>query len=145
MNEKFKTKLTSINSCPEVDESLIVDVKLKNQFPTTIDPCSSVELKYNARYDDLFAPVVGPTLNPDEHQSKMVKKNFLTGNLESAHINDYHFERQRKYFHAYGVANNPSDGALVSDIVSKAMVIIFFFYISDDNFGDNFGDNFASF
>lgn len=132
MEEKFKSKLNSINICPEVDESLVVDVKLSKEFPTTIDPFSSEQLKYNAKYEDMFAPIIGPTLNPIHHKSKMERKNFLTGNLESAHVNDYHFERQRKIFHCYGIANDPSDGALVTDTITKNEVnftLFFFIYL----------------
>ena len=41
----------------------------------------------------------------------MAPKNTLTGFVEKAHINDFHFEAERKTFHTFGYAQNPTADA----------------------------------
>src|SRR5688572_11992469 len=72
-------------AAPNVDESSIIDFKLKNEFTAKIDP-NQKELTYNIKYDDMFAPEVGPQ-NPFT-ANQMKNKNFLTGHVETAHVNE---------------------------------------------------------
>ncbi|XP_055540489.1 pre-mRNA-processing factor 17 [Wyeomyia smithii] len=65
------------------------------------------ELSYNPRYEELFAPIAGPA-NPFLTEQMKAPKNTLTGFVESAHISDFQFENQRKTFHSYGYALDPS-------------------------------------
>ena len=65
------------------------------------------EVNYNPRYEELFAPVAGPE-NPFLTQQMKAQKNMLTGFVENAHISDFQFENQRKTFHSYGYAMDPS-------------------------------------
>lgn len=70
-----------------------------------IDP-DEKELKYNPRYDELYAPVLGPeALHSKYHE---VNRNTLAGHVESAHFNDFEFESQRRTFTTYGYAVDPS-------------------------------------
>ena len=94
----------SINSAPEVRD---YTREAKTQFSAIIDP-KCTELTFNPKYDDLFAPQMGPQ-NPFKDETQ-INRNFLTGNIEETHISETQFELQRKRFHAYGSANNPSDG-----------------------------------
>ena len=71
-----------------------------------LDPASK-EVKYNPKYDDLFAPVVGP-VDPNKDEDDYAPKNSLTGFIEKAHVNDFQFDLQRKTFHSYGYAMDPS-------------------------------------
>lgn len=73
------------------------------------------ELIYNPKYDELFAPVQGPT-NPFKSDIQKAPKNTATGFIEPAHISDFQFEAQRRTFHSYGYALDPSaDGATSGD------------------------------
>ncbi len=71
-----------------------------------IDP-KAKEIAYNPRYEDLFAPIVGPE-NPNKTDEEKAPKNTLTGYIEPAHVNDFQFDLQRKTFHSYGYAVDPS-------------------------------------
>jgi hypothetical protein len=65
-----------------------------------IDPTCK-ELSYNPKYDELFAPVLGPD-NPHKSNQQKAHKNTLSGYVERAHMNDFNFESQRRTFHSYG-------------------------------------------
>lgn len=76
-----------------------------------IDP-NSKELLYNPKFENLFAPVVGPE-NPFKTQQQKALKNTLAGYVEPAHVNDFHFESQRLTFSSYGYALDPTaDGSM---------------------------------
>uniref|UniRef100_A0A1I8GUG9 Pre-mRNA-processing factor 17 n=2 Tax=Macrostomum lignano TaxID=282301 RepID=A0A1I8GUG9_9PLAT len=68
-----------------------------------LDPTCK-ELAYNPKADELFAPVLGPQV-PGKSTAP---KNTLTGFVEPSHMNDFHFETQRRTFHSYGYAADPS-------------------------------------
>lgn len=116
INGKLGLSLGQINSAPQVIEYRL-DVEKK--FGSAIDP-KCQELSYNPKYDDLFAPILGP-INPFKSSTDS-DKNFLTGNIESAHVSHSSFELQRKHFHAYGLANNPSDGAIAEQHINKVFI-----------------------
>nr|XP_019542216.2 LOW QUALITY PROTEIN: pre-mRNA-processing factor 17 [Aedes albopictus] len=65
------------------------------------------ELHYNPRFEELFAPVAGPA-NPFLTEQMKAPKNTLTGFVEKAHISDFQFDNQRKTFHSFGYALDPS-------------------------------------
>lgn len=71
-----------------------------------IDPTSK-ELAYNPRYEELFAPVQGPE-NPFLTDQQKAPRNTLSGYVEKAHISAFNFENQRRTFHTYGYALDPS-------------------------------------
>jgi len=104
-------QLGQLNLCPIVDESMIVDYKRKNERQTEIDLRKDKMVYYNPKYEDLFAPTFGPVFDDEEDKSA---KNFLTGHIEDAHIHEVHFEEQRKAFHNFGRAQNPSDNPSTS-------------------------------
>lgn len=72
----------------------------------TIDPTLK-EIEYNPRYEELYAPVQGPE-NPDLTQQMKAPRNTLAGYVEKAHINAFEFENQRRTFHTYGYALDPT-------------------------------------
>lgn len=75
-----------------------------------IDPTSK-EIQVNLKYEELFAPQVGPE-NPFRTQQERAHKNMLSGYVEPAHFNDFHFESQRRTFTSYGYALDPTvDGS----------------------------------
>eukprot|EP00092_Neocalanus_flemingeri_P017140 GFUD01018537.1.p1 GENE.GFUD01018537.1~~GFUD01018537.1.p1 ORF type:complete len:577 (-),score=167.48 GFUD01018537.1:105-1835(-) len=71
-----------------------------------LDPLAT-EVKYNPKYEELYAPVAGPE-NPFKTQQQAANKNTLAGYVEDAHVNAFQFETQRRTFHSYGYAYDPS-------------------------------------
>ncbi|KXJ18778.1 Pre-mRNA-processing factor 17 [Exaiptasia diaphana] len=72
------------------------------------------ELTFNPKYEELFAPEVGPS-NPNKTRQQLAAKNMLTGYVEHAHVSDFTFENQRKTFTSFGYAVDPSaDGNIAS-------------------------------
>ncbi|CAI4225281.1 unnamed protein product [Auanema sp. JU1783] len=71
-----------------------------------VDP-KTKEIKFNPTYQQLFQPEAGPS-NPFKSESQKAHKNTLTGFVEPAHINDFHFEREIRSFDTLGYASNPT-------------------------------------
>lgn len=65
------------------------------------------EVKYNPKYEELFAPEIGPS-NPFKTQQMLSSRNVTAGYVEPAHISDFQFDNQRKTFTSYGYAIDPS-------------------------------------
>ena len=51
--------------------------------------------------------MAGPT-NPFKTQQEAAVKNTLAGYVEPAHLNHFQFELERRTFHSYGFAHDPS-------------------------------------
>ncbi|CAN7988885.1 unnamed protein product [Ixodes hexagonus] len=98
-------KKYQLNAAPEVAiKESVCGVK-------PVDP-NSKELLYNPKFENLFAPVVGPE-NPFKTQQQKAFKNTLAGYVEPAHVNDFHFESQRLTFSSFGYALDPTaDGSM---------------------------------
>ncbi|ESO06288.1 hypothetical protein HELRODRAFT_94015 [Helobdella robusta] len=86
-------------SAPPVASSNLSDIK-------PINPETKV-LFYNPKYEELYAPEVGPE-NPFKTNQMKAHRNMLTGFVEECHVNDFQFENQRRTFTSYGYAINPS-------------------------------------
>lgn len=71
-----------------------------------IDPITK-ELAYNPKYDEMYAPVQGPE-NPFLTNQQRAPRNTLSGYVEKAHVSEFNFENQRRTFHTYGYALDPS-------------------------------------
>lgn len=102
-----------VNSAPTVAD---IDLRVSER-QSAIDP-KCKHLSFNAKYEQLFAPQFGPE-NPFKSDDE--SRNFLTGNIEDAHVSDATFELQRKQFHAYGVADNPSDGSDGREVITNVL------------------------
>lgn len=72
----------------------------------SLDPTLK-EVTYNPRYDEMYAPVQGPE-HPDMTMQQRAPRNTLAGYVEKAHINAFEFENQRRTFHTYGYALDPT-------------------------------------
>lgn len=105
---------------PISDELIKFSVKKDLQIcatPTVLPPAidedkihihpDTKELAYNPKYEELFAPVVGP-VNPFKTQQQAVERNMLSGHIEPAHVSEFQFENQRRTFASYGYALDPS-------------------------------------
>lgn len=95
-------KTLTICAAPNVVALGAIDV------PRVIDPHKK-EIIYNAKYDELFAPVKGPE-NPNLTQQARAQRNTLAGYVEKTNVNQFDFENQRRTFHTYGYALDPSVG-----------------------------------
>jgi len=93
-------KTLAVVSAPFVQPNETMDTRRH------LDPASK-EVTYNPKYEDLFAPVVGP-MDPNKDEEDYAPKNSLTGFIEAAHVNNFQFDLQRKTFHSYGYAMDPS-------------------------------------
>lgn len=82
-------------------------------FPTGLDENKihihpdRKEINYNPKYEELFAPVVGPD-NPFKTQQQQTERNMLSGHVEPAHVSEFQFENQRRTFASFGYALDPS-------------------------------------
>lgn len=100
-NDTFSIKKQmAICAAPEVLPTGLDDGKIH------IHP-DAIELSYNAKYEELFAPVIGPE-NPFRTQQQRLEKNFLSGHIEPAHVSEFQFETQRRTFTSFGYALDPS-------------------------------------
>lgn len=69
------------------------------------------EITHNPKYEELFAPVVGPEY-PFKSKQLLVTRNVLSGYVEPAHLSEFQFENQRRTFNSFGYALDPTvDGA----------------------------------
>lgn len=109
---KVPDSMLNVIAAPNIDETIVGSTQ------RLIDIKSCKELTYNPRYEELYRPELGPA-NPKFDEKKQIQKNFLTGSLEPTFMSETTFEIQRKNFHVYGVANDPSIGASVNKIISK--------------------------
>lgn len=72
----------------------------------------------SSRYEDLYAPQLGP-VNPNKSQQEAAVKNTITGFVEPAHVSDFQFELQRKTFTSFGFAVDPSVQAEGQKVVTN--------------------------
>lgn len=90
----------SVKSAPTVTLNEAMDQRRH------IDPTAK-EVKYNYKYEELYAPEVG-AYNPNKTQQQRAKKNNLAGFVENAHVNEFQFETQRRTFQSFNFAYDPS-------------------------------------
>lgn len=84
------------------------------------------EIMHNPKYEELFAPSLGPE-NPFKTEQMKAERNILSGFVEKAHISEFQFENQRRTFTSYGYALDPSnDEAKPSDSVVCKCSLLFF-------------------
>uniref|UniRef100_UPI00358E4ADD pre-mRNA-processing factor 17 n=1 Tax=Myxine glutinosa TaxID=7769 RepID=UPI00358E4ADD len=96
----LKDRLLSLNAAPEVAS------KEEIECGHSVDPTAR-EICYNAPFEALFAPELGPK-NPFKTKQFSAPRNTLAGFAESTNINAFTFEQQRRTFASYGYAQDPS-------------------------------------
>lgn len=97
-------------------------VPMGSYDPSRYIDVTTNEISRNLKYEELFAPELGPE-NPFLTQQQKAKKNMLSGYVEQAHISEFQFENQRRTFTSYGYALDPTvDGKVVegSSVVGSA-------------------------
>nr|CAD7403543.1 unnamed protein product [Timema cristinae] len=77
---------------------------------------TTLELKYNPKYEELFAPELGP-VNPFHTQQQKAQTNMLSGFVEKAHISDFQFENQRRTFNSFGCSMSEEQSARYAQAV----------------------------
>lgn len=111
-NEESLAHLKPVSSENSVAKSLavcaapLVVPREQAAVSRALDPTDK-ELSFNPRYEELFAPVLGPG-KPNQTEQQQAHRNTLAGFVEKAHINAFQFENQRRTFHTYGYALDPS-------------------------------------
>uniref|UniRef100_A0A7M5V691 Pre-mRNA-processing factor 17 n=1 Tax=Clytia hemisphaerica TaxID=252671 RepID=A0A7M5V691_9CNID len=91
--------------------------KYENDSSRHLMAFNEKETKLNVKYDDMFAPEIGPE-NPFKTRQQLAKKNTLSGFVEEANFSAFHFDNQQKTFASYGYAVDPSaeGGKFVGDL-----------------------------
>ncbi|KAE8741721.1 hypothetical protein FOCC_FOCC012771 [Frankliniella occidentalis] len=100
LETSISTKIVSLCAAPDVVPLGAVDPR------PLVDPTSK-EIMFNLKYDDLYAPELGP-FNPNQTQQQKAQRNMLSGFVEPAHMDAFQFENQRRTFTSYGFALDPS-------------------------------------
>ena len=111
-----KTKSRDVITAPQV---IAKEEVFQSKF--MVDTSKHVDLTYNPTYEELFAPEQGPK-NPFKTEQALAKANTLTGYVEPTHINDFQFENQRRTFHSFGYAEDPSIDSMRSYVTNCQMV-----------------------
>jgi len=65
------------------------------------------EIVFNPTVEEMYMPEQGPS-NPLKSTQAAAERNTLAGYAEKEHISDFAFETQRRNFHSYGTAIDPS-------------------------------------
>jgi pre-mRNA-processing factor 17 len=105
--------LAAVVSAPRVDPRVGIDAMAAGTV-VAVDPRSR-ELPINVRADVLYAPSVGP-VNPFTTQQQRAQRNTLAGYVESAGLDDLHFENQRRTFDMLGYAVDPATHGVVGNV-----------------------------
>lgn len=80
----------------------------QNEDDTRVLIARNQEIMHNPKYEELFAPTLGPD-NPFKTDQMKAERNILSGFVEKAHISEFQFENQRRTFTSYGFALDPSN------------------------------------
>ena len=78
------------------------------------DPAKK-KIYYNAKYEDLHAPLAGPAHPFRADGAARGARNHATGHVETAHLDRFAFEEQYNTFHARGYGANPDGAGVVGD------------------------------
>ncbi|CDW56309.1 pre mrna splicing factor; pre mrna processing fac tor [Trichuris trichiura] len=119
-SKQLSLSLPSLNCAPEVAVQVLAcrlfyfrliffSVQHENNETFRFDP-KSKELMRNAKYEEMFAPVQGPS-NPFKTEQQKMPKNMPVGFVEPASISNFGFETERITFESYGYARDPSENA----------------------------------
>ncbi|KAI3388259.1 hypothetical protein SNEBB_000700 [Seison nebaliae] len=77
-------------------------------------PIAAKEIFFNPKADDLYGQSYDVQIGNDElststpYYKKDLKNNWLTGRVEIEYVNEFAFEEQRRNFHSFGWAKDPT-------------------------------------
>ncbi|XP_068651203.1 uncharacterized protein [Aristolochia californica] len=104
-----RISLPSKTSAPKVDDTIlaltVADANLQLRRP--IDPAQHV-VSFNPSYDQLWAPICGPTHPYAKDGIAQGMRNHKLGFVEDTAIEPFQFDEQYNTFHKYGYAADPS-------------------------------------
>lgn len=83
------------------------------------DP-SKKKIYYNAKFEDMHAPVNGPQHPFRKDGAARGDRNHATGHVETAHLDKFAFEEQYNTFQARGYGADPGGGGLVGNVSASA-------------------------
>ncbi|CAK8672299.1 pre-mRNA-processing factor 17-like [Clavelina lepadiformis] len=93
--------LAAIKSNPDViTKHDVYNVKV-------VDHVTNKVVSYNPTFAEMHVPEQGPA-NPFKTRQQLAQKNTLSGYVQEAHVSHFNFETQRRTFHSYGFAVDPS-------------------------------------
>ncbi|XP_017776658.1 PREDICTED: pre-mRNA-processing factor 17 isoform X2 [Nicrophorus vespilloides] len=113
-DEEKQETLEEVNPEFSIKKSLVV-CAAPLVLPTGSEECiqhidpTAKEIEHNPRYEELFAPALGPA-NPYKTRQMKSDRNILSGYVEPAHLSAFQFENQRRTFNSYGYALDPTVG-----------------------------------
>ncbi|XP_076466522.1 pre-mRNA-processing factor 17-like [Babylonia areolata] len=122
-NDGFNAHLQPLDKSNSISSSMMlvsapeVESNTDSSGIRHLDPLTK-EVKYNPKYEELYAPQVGPS-NPNLTQQAQAERNTLAGFAEPSHFNDFQFENQRRTFTSYGYAMDPS---INKEVVEEKLV-----------------------
>ncbi|XP_061195826.1 pre-mRNA-processing factor 17-like [Saccostrea echinata] len=116
--DKKSITTLALNAAPAIATK--EDIEQKRHIGSSVK-----EVTYNPKYEELYAPKVGPA-NPFKTRQMLATRNTLAGFAEPAHVSNFEFENQRRTFHSYGYAVDPSEGnsvvaepVMIGDVTAK--------------------------
>lgn len=115
IDEELNLHLKDVNATASLKSSIRVwsspPVVSKESFEAIMPVDEKKELLHNPKYEELYKPELGPE-NPFRTCQQKAVKNNLAGFVEPSHISNFEFEVQRRTFHSYGYAVDPSTGGI---------------------------------
>jgi len=94
------------------------DINASRQVDTT-----KGEIVFNPTVEELYTPANGPEAPNKTSQAKAMR-NTLAGYAEKEHISDFAFETQRKTYHSYGYAVDPSKPITEEDLENQDKQVV---------------------
>eukprot|EP01134_Creolimax_fragrantissima_P000479 CFRG0479T1 len=103
--------ITTLKKKIKLNTAPFVPVKAGSRAVIPIDPHAK-NIGYNPTYEEMYGPTEGPS-NPFKTSQEAAEKNIISGYVEETGMSDFAFEEQRRTFHSYGYALDPSLGGNV--------------------------------
>ncbi|PIN13020.1 mRNA splicing factor [Handroanthus impetiginosus] len=113
-----RISLPSKSAAPKVDDtmlSLTVAGQVNSLTHKPIDPTQHL-VSFNPTYDQLWAPIVGPSHPYAKDGLAQGLRNHKLGFVENANIESFVFDEQYNTFYKFGYAADPSENKYVGDI-----------------------------
>ncbi|KAH6826765.1 Transducin/WD40 repeat-like superfamily protein [Perilla frutescens var. hirtella] len=110
--------LPAKSAAPKVDDtmlSLTVAGQVHSQAHRPIDPTQHL-VSFNPTYDQLWAPIVGPSHPYAKDGLAQGLRNHKLGFVENASIEPFVFDEQYNTFYKFGYAADPSENNYVGDV-----------------------------
>ncbi|KAL0334199.1 UNVERIFIED_CONTAM: hypothetical protein Sangu_1576100 [Sesamum angustifolium] len=114
----IRIPLPAKSAAPKVDDtmlSLTVAGQAHSSAHRPIDPTQHL-VSFNPTYDQLWAPIVGPSHPYAKDGLAQGLRNHKLGFVEDANIESFVFDEQYNTFYKFGYAADPSENNYVGDV-----------------------------